>query len=299
MAAEPAASSPYYSLASFALFGPLSFIYSLTANLYFRVLTKVYNRQIPSIQSVTPPRLCGRTVAIVTGSNTGIGFETARSLVLEHDVTVILACRSRDKGEQAAARINNRQRKIGSDDSGSSTSTSATAKAVFLQPLDLTSTTSIRDFGRALQASSEYRKVHILVNNAGRNTNGVNSSNNKNNATDELMVDTDLLFQSNFLGHFLLTAELLRLNVLVEQARVVNLSSVMHHFCKGPVESVEYWRQCGLAVTVTADSTAATATGSITETYSPSKLAAQLFTNELNRRYASRLRSIAVNPGAV
>ena len=36
-------------------------------------------------------------VAIVTGSNTGIGYETAKSLVLDYGMTVILACRSRDK----------------------------------------------------------------------------------------------------------------------------------------------------------------------------------------------------------
>jgi hypothetical protein len=57
-------------------------------------------------------------------------------------------------------------------------------------------------------------------------------------------------------------------------------------------ESVDFWKQC------------AKANCAPHETYSPSKLAAQLFTLELNRRYGKGsggggLRSIAVNPGAV
>ena len=46
----------------------------------------------------------GGRVAVVTGANTGLGFETARMLA-EHGATVILAVRDTDKGAQAAARI--------------------------------------------------------------------------------------------------------------------------------------------------------------------------------------------------
>lgn len=45
-----------------------------------------------------------RQVAIVTGANSGIGFETARALA-HKGATVILACRNRDKGEAAVRQI--------------------------------------------------------------------------------------------------------------------------------------------------------------------------------------------------
>ena len=49
------------------------------------------------------PNQTGR-IAIVTGANTGIGYETARALARK-GADVTLACRSREKGEAAAARI--------------------------------------------------------------------------------------------------------------------------------------------------------------------------------------------------
>ena len=45
----------------------------------------------------------GRT-ALVTGANSGIGFETARALVA-HGARVVLACRNEDKAADAVARI--------------------------------------------------------------------------------------------------------------------------------------------------------------------------------------------------
>ena len=49
------------------------------------------------------PDQTGR-IAIVTGANTGIGYETARALARKH-ARVILACRSLEKGRAAADRI--------------------------------------------------------------------------------------------------------------------------------------------------------------------------------------------------
>ena len=45
-------------------------------------------------------------VAIVTGSNSGIGFETARGLAARH-ARVVMACRTVEKAEAARARILN------------------------------------------------------------------------------------------------------------------------------------------------------------------------------------------------
>lgn len=47
--------------------------------------------------------LSGR-VAVITGANTGIGFETAKSLAM-HNCTVVLACRSQQAAEEACVRI--------------------------------------------------------------------------------------------------------------------------------------------------------------------------------------------------
>lgn len=96
----------------------------------------------------------------------------------------------------------------------------------------------------------------------------------------------DLTFQSNYLGHFLLTAQLM--DVFAKGARVLNLSSLGHHFCGGyDVEDPNFWRSCAIA-------------GERPDkTYLFSKLAQLLFTTELNRRYSDRIRSIAVNPGVV
>ena len=194
----------------------------------------------------------------MTGSNTGIGYETARSLVIDYGMTVILACRSRDKAQRAADRIN---------------ADASSGKAIFIHPLDLTSSKSVKDF--AVSVKRDYNNIDILVNNAGRNTSGKCG-------------DYDVLFLSNFLGHYLLTAELMDV-LLPGKARIVNLSSVMHHFNYGhDLSSVEAWKACAAADQAPND------------TYALSKLAAIFFTMELNRRYRKdRITAVAVNPGAV
>jgi NAD(P)-dependent dehydrogenase (short-subunit alcohol dehydrogenase family) len=217
-------------------------------------------------------------VAVVTGSNTGIGFETSRELVRQ-GFTVVLACRSRDKAEQAALRINEEERAVDG--------TSASGKAIFLHPLDLSSFQSVRDFSRVVKG--RFDRIDVLVNNAGRNTNGPPSDDR----------GLDLLFQSNFLGHYVLTCELLELiqataiqSSYRRRGRIVNLSSVMHHFNKGyNVESADFWTEAMRA----------RAPGRVKtyDTYSLSKLAAILFTLQLNKRYCESLLSVAVSPGSV
>ena len=89
--------------------------------------------------------------------------------------------------------------------------------------------------------------------------------------------------QTNFLGHFYLTNLLLSSRTFAPSPRVVNLSSVMHHFGSAHV-TVGDWR-------------AAIQSGNA-NAYADSKLAAVLFSMELNRRCPG-LKSFAVNPGAV
>jgi NAD(P)-dependent dehydrogenase (short-subunit alcohol dehydrogenase family) len=261
-----AATEPFYGIAAFGLFSPLALIYSAVARLIFgglgaRSSNAVIVQQLPP----TAPSLHPKRVAIVTGSNTGIGFETAKALVLEHGMEVILACRSRNKAMLAADSINKEMApSCRSSDGG----------AIFTVPLDLTSWVSIQQFAASITA--RYEEIHVLVNNAGRNTSGPNGR-------------LDLLFQSNFLGHFLLT-QLLLGHLIKGKGRIVNLSSVMHHFCASsvPLSNPDYWNNCALY------------DRSPRETYVPSKLAAILFTLELQRRYGNQgITAVSVNPGAV
>jgi NAD(P)-dependent dehydrogenase (short-subunit alcohol dehydrogenase family) len=322
--------SPYYSMVHFSLMMPLAIVHTLVSHtvLWLRGGTTAPNieQQQPSLLQVdryypwqeatytsTSPTdnatasSISNGVAIVTGSNTGIGFQTARALVLEHDMIVILACRSRDKAAAAVAKINNelaqrQQQQQQQQGSTTTTTTRSGAKAIFVHPLDLSSFDSVREFARVVR--QQYKEIHVLVNNAGRNSRGtagqssiekvvVNGANGEQEIVVEL--ELDLLFQSNFLGHFLLTRLLLHENAFAKNARIVNLSSVMHHFCGGvarlDLESAQGWKSVAMAHQPPYD------------TYSFSKLAAILFTIEHNRRHhigtSTMIRSIAVNPGAV
>ena len=142
-----------------------------------------------------------------------------------------------------------------------------------MHPLDLGSIESVKDFSKAV--AEKYKHVDVLINNAGRSTSGQGEG------------DLDLCFQTNFLGHFVLTQELLPLLLKAKKGRIVNLASVMHHYCRdAEVHDYEYWKSCARY-----DSESAS-------TYSSSKLAALLFTVALRQQYP-QLSSIAINPGCV
>src|ERR1700745_1723698 len=93
------------------------------------------------------PDQTGR-VAVITGANTGLGYETALALA-DHGAQVVLAVRNLDKGKDAAARI---------------TAQSPGAEGA-LQELDLTSLESIR--AAAEQLRSDHDRIDLLINNAG------------------------------------------------------------------------------------------------------------------------------------
>jgi NAD(P)-dependent dehydrogenase (short-subunit alcohol dehydrogenase family) len=268
-------STAYFSPNVFSVLCPVSLIYSIAAHVALRLYPAARFHHTNLIEIPSSVIADGRTrVAIVTGANTGIGFETARTLVEKHQTTVILACRSRDKAILAAQEINA---------SVSSSHSSSVAKAIVLDtPLDLLSPSSITNFVQAV--ADEHYIIDILVNNAGRNTN------------PEQDGDRDVCFQSNFLGHFQLTLELLKRNILSSshhQARIVNLSSVMHHFVGGgalssthdDLETQTTWNKAMLAPP--------------TDTYALSKVAMVLFSLQLNALYGDRVRAFAINPGSV
>ncbi len=144
------------------------------------------------------PVLAGKT-AIVTGSNSGIGFEAAKALAAK-DAKVIMACRNTEKGGKAANEIR-------SEYPGST---------LIVAELDLGSLASVRTFAGNFLKKNE--RLDLLVNNAG------------------LMMPPygktadgfELQFGTNHLGHFALTGLLLPLLLKTGESRVVNVSSFGH-----------------------------------------------------------------------
>ncbi|MGH1345784.1 MAG: oxidoreductase [Nannocystales bacterium] len=144
------------------------------------------------------PDQSGR-VAVVTGSNTGIGLETARELA-RAGATVVLACRSIDKATRAAADIQSRQSNAN----------------VLTMRLDLADLESVRGF--AGEFESRFRRLDHLINNAGVMTPPKSTTRQ----------GFELQFGVNHLGHFALTGLLLPRLLVTRGARVVNVSSHAH-----------------------------------------------------------------------
>ena len=144
------------------------------------------------------PEQTGR-VAVITGANTGLGYETAAALAAK-GAHVVLAVRDLDKGKNAATLITQR-------DPGAS---------VALQELDLTSLDSIR--AAAEQLRTDHDHIDLLINNAGV------MFTPKSTTKDGF----ELQFGTNHLGHFAITGLLLDRVLAVGGSRVVTVSSIGH-----------------------------------------------------------------------
>jgi NAD(P)-dependent dehydrogenase (short-subunit alcohol dehydrogenase family) len=143
------------------------------------------------------PDLSGR-IAIVTGSNSGIGYEAALQLA-GHGARTILACRDTSRATTAADRIKS----------------VFPSSSVEVLPLDLSSLASVRAFSEAVHANVS--RVDILVNNAG-----VMALPRRATADG-----FEMQFGTNHLGHFALTGLLLDLVIASGAGRIVTLSSIM------------------------------------------------------------------------
>jgi NAD(P)-dependent dehydrogenase (short-subunit alcohol dehydrogenase family) len=140
----------------------------------------------------------GRT-AVITGANTGIGFETAK-LLAERGATVVLACRNPDRAAGAAARI-------------TATAPHATVRML---GLDLASMASIRAAAERLRA--DHPRIDLLINNAG----GVRR---RYAVTEDGFEQT---LATNHLGPFAFTGLILDRLLTVPGSRVVTVSSIGH-----------------------------------------------------------------------
>jgi NAD(P)-dependent dehydrogenase (short-subunit alcohol dehydrogenase family) len=155
----------------------------------------------------------GRT-AVITGSSTGLGFETARMLA-ERRTAVILACRDLAKATAAANEIRRDVR----------------GATVHVLQLDLGSLASVR--AAAEQFRAEQAQPDLLINNAG------------------VMIPpygrTDDGFERqlgiNHLGHFAFTGLVLDRLLVTAGSRIVTVSSLAHKFGKISFDDPNFERQ--------------------------------------------------------
>ncbi|XP_042133682.1 WW domain-containing oxidoreductase [Peromyscus maniculatus bairdii] len=199
-------------------------------------------------------------VVLVTGANSGIGFETAKSFAL-HGAHVILACRNMSRASEAVSRILEEWHKA----------------KVEAMTLDLAVLRSVQHFAEAFKAKNV--SLHVLVCNAG--TFALPWSLTKDGL--------ETTFQVNHLGHFYLVQLLQDVLCRSAPARVIVVSSESHRFTDindssgkldlsrlSPSQS-DYWAMLA---------------------YNRSKLCNLLFSNELHRRLSPRgVTSNAVHPG--
>jgi NAD(P)-dependent dehydrogenase (short-subunit alcohol dehydrogenase family) len=209
----------------------------------------------------------GRT-AVVTGANTGLGFETARVLAMR-GARVVLACRDLGRAKEAAARIlGGRPQPAGAPPGEPAGAPPGDVQAV---RLELASLASVREAAEEIGAA--YGPVDLLVNNAGvmwtplrRTADGF-----------------ELQLGVNHLGHFALTGLLLGAMLGREGSRVVTVSSNAHKSGRIDFEDLQSQRRYRRGAA-----------------YGQSKLANLMFTYELERRLAAagaKTQALAAHPG--
>ena len=150
-------------------------------------------------------------VAIVTGANAGLGFETALGLA-QLGATIVLASRNMKRLERAKADI----------------LTSCPAADLVCMALDLGDLASVQAF--AAEFMGRYERLDLLINNAGIMM-----------TPYHLTVDG---FESqlavNYIGHFALTNHLLPLLNGTNGARIVTLSSLAHRWWKIQLDDLHF-----------------------------------------------------------
>ena len=140
-------------------------------------------------------------LALVSGSNKGIGKEISRKL-LRNGCYVIVACRNVERGSAAAVELN--------QEGG--------GKAFFL-PLDVSNSDSIRALKQTVER--DFGKIDILVNNAATAFKGSDPTPFQQQARPTIM--------TNFFGLLELTRSLLPLLKLSDDPCIVNIASQAGH----------------------------------------------------------------------
>ncbi len=144
-----------------------------------------------------------KQVALITGANKGIGFETARQLG-KLGITVVVGSRDAARGNEAAAKL--------------------TAEGIDARPLKL-DVTQANDREAAVKFLQEnFGRLDILVNNAGIAEDGGWGKNTTSRTSVETLQKT---FETNLFAPVALTQALLPLIRKSPAGRIVNLSSIL------------------------------------------------------------------------
>lgn len=139
------------------------------------------------------------SVAVVTGANSGVGYETALALA-KKGVRVVLACRNLEKAAAAKSRI----------------IAACSTASMESMALDVSSLRSVREF--AMHLRTRYDQLNLLINNAGIMMSPY--------AVTEDGFENQLV--TNYLGHFALTGLLLPLLTATPGSRVITVSSLSY-----------------------------------------------------------------------
>ena len=196
-----------------------------------------------------------RTV-IITGGNSGLGFETAKKIAKDKDYRLILACRNPEKAQAAVLAI---QEETGNEN-------------IMSMTLDTASLDSVRQFAKAY-ADAEIGGIYALLLNAG--INGMHTGMTKDGF--------EIVFQTNHLGHFLL-ANLL-LPYMDDHGKIFVTSSDMHDSPMGKME----WRGTEALAHPSQEDRESRLR------YSYSKLCNLYFAYELGKRLKEEGSSVTVN----
>ena len=138
-------------------------------------------------------------VSIVTGANSGIGFETALGIARK-GVHVVMACRSEERGATAMAKLKQQYPEASAE----------------VMALDLAEPASIEKFSEVF--AKKHEKLNLLVNNAGIYTPSLKLAES----------GVELQFATNHLGHFALTQKLIGVMPNDSASRIVSVSSLAH-----------------------------------------------------------------------
>lgn len=194
---------------------------------------------------------------IITGANSGLGFETAKKIAGNKEYRIILACRNEEKALKAKEEI---IRETGNEN-------------IETLKLDTSLLSSVKNFAEAY--IDKYGTVDVLINNAGISPMA---------ASGKTAEGFEVVFATNFLGHFLLTN--LLLSHLNDGARIINVSSDMHN----PPGGISWKGMDYLAYEAVDDR----------QRYSHSKLCMIYFTHKLDeifRLEKSSFTANSFNPG--
>lgn len=197
--------------------------------------------------------------AVITGANTGLGLECARSLLASDDTWhVVLAVRDSTRGAEAVAELDAPQR-------------------CTVLPLDLASLDSVRGFGERLQHAG-VPPLRAVVCNAGLQV---------VDGTKFTQDGVEMTFGVNHLGHFALVRDLLE--ILDAPARIVIVSSGTHDPAKFTGMPHPHYASAEELAHPTAGTSA-----DGRRRYTTSKLCNVLFAYELDRRLGQGAGGVTV-----